>query len=263
MAGNDGISFVTNTVQTNEGQNVGTENNYPKEAETTHTNTTLGQGARGRALGHTGGRGGRGGSRDNIQCFCCGAMGHYASQCPETLEDAQRMLEENAETGTNMLHHATMDDPMNDMDKSTKEPLNEMTFTTLELDEAEDHDTSFVFVQDVRNVQTQHGGHLPPESILLDNQSTVDVFTNRRLLKNIWRSKKDMFIHCTAGVAKTNLIGDLPGYGTVWYHPNGIANILSLSKVKEKYRVTFDSDINNQFIVHHNDGMQRIFQQSS
>ena len=72
-----------------------------------------------------------------------------------------------------------------------------------------------------------------------------------------------MFIHCTAGVAKTNLIRDLPGYGTVWYHPNGIANILSLSKVKEKYRVTFDSDINNQFIVHHTDGTQQIFQQSS
>ena len=68
-----------------------------------------------------------------------------------------------------------------------------------------------------------------------------------------------MFIHCTAGVAKTNLVGDLP----VWYHPDGIANILSLSKVKEKYRVTFDSNINNQFIVHCPDGTQRIFQQSS
>ena len=130
-------------------------------------------------------------------------MGHYASQCPETLEDAQQMLEENAETVTNMLHHATMDDPMNDMDESTRVPMNEMTFTSLELDEAEDHyNSSFVFVQDVRNVQTQHGGCLPPEWILLDNQSTVDVFTNQCLLKNIWRSKKDMLIHCTAGVAK-------------------------------------------------------------
>ena len=72
-----------------------------------------------------------------------------------------------------------------------------------------------------------------------------------------------MFIHCTGGVAKTNLVGDLPRYGTVWYHPDRIANILSLSKVKEKYRVTFDSDINNQFIVHCPDGTQRIFQQSS
>ena len=148
---------------------------------------------------------------------------------------------------------------MNEIDEPTIEPMNEMTFASLELDEVEDHNTSFIFVQDVRNVETQHGGRLPPEWILLDNQSTVDVFTNRHLLKNIRRSKKDMFIHCTAGVAKTNLIGDLPRYGTVWYHPNGIANILSLSKVKEKYRVTFDSDINNQFIVHCTDGTQQIF----
>ena len=123
-------------------------------------------------------RGGRGGSRDNVLCFRCGAMVHYASQCPETLEDAQRMLEENAETGTNIRHHTSMDDPMNDMDEATGEPMNEMTLASLELDEAEDHDTSFVFVQDVRNVQTQHGGCLPPEWILLDNQSTMDVFTN-------------------------------------------------------------------------------------
>ena len=91
MAGNDGISFATNMVHTNEGQNIETEHNYPKEARTAHNNTTLGQGGRGRALGHTGGQGGRGGSRDNVQCFRCGAMGHYASQCPETLKDAQWM----------------------------------------------------------------------------------------------------------------------------------------------------------------------------
>ena len=256
MAGNDGISFTTTTSEANEEQDIEVEGAHPKETETTHSNTTLGQGGRGRAAGRNGGRGSRGGNRDNIQCFRCGAMGHYASQCPETLEDAQRMLEENTETGTNMLQHATTAE-------QPPEPTGEMLFAALNLDGAKGNDTSFVFVQDVRNVETQHGGRLPPEWILLDNQSTVDVFTNQQLLKNIRRAKKNMFIHCTAGVAKTNLVGDLSGYGTVWYHPNGIANILSLSKVKEKYRITFDSDINNQFIVHRPDGTQRIFQQSS
>ena len=190
MAGNNGISFATNMVQTNKEQNTETENIYPKEAEATHTNTTLGQWGQGCAPGCNGGKGGCGNSCDNIQCFCCGAMGHYASQCPETLEDAQRMLEENAETGTSMLHHATMDEPLNEMDEPTTEPMNEMTFASLDLNKVEDHNTSFVFMQDVRNVETQHSGRLPPEWILLDNQSTVDVFNNQRLLKNIRRSKK-------------------------------------------------------------------------
>ena len=183
MAGSDGISFTTTTTKTNEEQNIETEGAHPKETETTHTNTTLGQGGRGCVGGRNGRRGGRGSNLDNIQCFRCGAMGHYASQCPETLEDAQRMLEENTETGTNMLHHATMDGP-------PTEPTDEMIFASLDINEVEDNDTSFMFAQDVRNVETQHGGRLPPEWILLDNQSTVDVFTNRRLLKNIKDQRK-------------------------------------------------------------------------
>jgi len=35
------------------------------------------------------------------------------------------------------------------------------------------------------------------------------------------------------------MVGDA-GYGTVWYHRLGIANILSLAKVKGEYQVRFD-----------------------
>jgi hypothetical protein len=37
------------------------------------------------------------------------------------------------------------------------------------------------------------------------------------------------------------MVGDLPGYGTVWYDPRSIANILSLSKVNQKYHVRYDN----------------------
>jgi len=71
--------------------------------------------------------------------------------------------------------------------------------------------------------------------ILLDNQSTVYVFQNRDLLTNIRDTGKQMRIHCNASITTTTLMGDLPGYGKVWFHPQGIANILSLARVKEKY----------------------------
>ena len=63
-----------------------------------------------------------------------------------------------------------------------------------------------------------------------------------------------MYIHTTVGVAQTNLIGDVPGYGTVWFHPGGIANILSLSKVTEQYTNAYDSSQGNIFIVHKPNG---------
>jgi hypothetical protein len=46
-----------------------------------------------------------------------------------------------------------------------------------------------------------------------------------------------------------NMIGDLPGYGTVWYDPKSIANILSLKRDIDKYSVAFDSKHGGSFIV--------------
>jgi hypothetical protein len=63
-------------------------------------------------------------------------------------------------------------------------------------------------------------------------------------------------------VTSTNLVGDLPGYGEVWYHPKGIANILSLARVKDRHRVTFDSTDGNQFVIHKDDGTTRKFLES-
>lgn len=37
-------------------------------------------------------------------------------------------------------------------------------------------------------------------------------------------------------------LGDLYGYGTVWYYAGGIAKIVSLIRVQERFKVTYDSD---------------------
>ena len=59
--------------------------------------------------------------------------------------------------------------------------------------------------------------------------------------------------------------GDLKGYGTIWCHSIGIANILSLNIVRNKYQVTFYSGNTEEqgFIVHKENGSKRIFRPSS
>jgi len=42
-----------------------------------------------------------------------------------------------------------------------------------------------------------------------------------------------LMLYCNAGKAIVTQKGDLKGYGTIWYYPEGIANILSLHKVQE------------------------------
>jgi hypothetical protein len=99
------------------------------------------------------------------------------------------------------------------------------------------------------NTSTMHR-NIPSTWILLNNQSTIDVFIKAKLLKNIRAAKTWMTIHCTAGTVQTNLVGDLPGYGTVWYHPTGIANKLSLAKIcAAGYHVTYNSNNGNEFVV--------------
>ena len=76
-----------------------------------------------------------------------------------------------------------------------------------------------------------NGGRIPSSWLLLDSQSTAHVFSNSRLLKNIHEVAGSLTIHTQTGTAVTKLQGYVQGIGAVWYHPGGIANILSLALI--------------------------------
>ena len=113
----------------------------------------------------------------------------------------------------------------------------------------------FMFSQSVKKI--------PDEWILLDSQSTVDIFCDPRLVQNIHRVKERMKIQCNAGTRVTNLVGDLPGYGPVWFDSRAIANVLSLKVVKEKYHIQYNSDEKDGFVVTKSNGERFKFLQSS
>ena len=87
----------------------------------------------------------------------------------------------------------------------------------------------------------QANGEISKTSVLLDSQSTVDIFCNPHFMKNIRRTPEGMRVQCNAGSCLTNLAGDLPGYGTVSYNRKVIANILSLRRVWDHYHISYDS----------------------
>jgi hypothetical protein len=166
-----------------------------------------------------------------IQCYHCQRMGHYASSCTnERVERAPRARSENDTTGSDvqLLMSGVVED---------------------------DNGSEFSFHTDGHT-----RGKLPDSWILLDNQSTVHIFSNKKLLSDIKTVNRRVNVECNAGTTTTNMVGTLKGFGEVWYHPHGIANILSMALVEEMYPVTYTKA--GGFVVHKTDGTIRRFVRS-
>lgn len=100
---------------------------------------------------------------------------------------------------------------------------------------------------------------IPVGSIGLDSMSSVDIFGDKKLLKNVRTIDNIMTIVCNAGTITVNQMGYFEGYGEVLYHPQAIANILSLNNVRRRFRVTYDNQEGDRFVVTSADGSTRIF----
>ncbi len=96
------------------------------------------------------------------------------------------------------------------------------------------------------------------DRVLLDSQSSVDVFCNASLLTDIHYAGSRMYIQCNAGTLMTDMQGTLPGYGIVWYSEKAIANILSLNNVRSRSGVVY-LDEEGKFTVTNADGSVDVY----
>jgi hypothetical protein len=89
--------------------------------------------------------------------------------------------------------------------------------------------------------------------ILLDSQSTMDLFCNTALLSKISKiskSRSNMQLKSNVGTMVITRKATMEGYSkTVWFITRAITNIIALRNLIDQYRVTYYSD-DLMFVVH-------------
>ena len=86
--------------------------------------------------------------------------------------------------------------------------------------------------------------------LILNNQSTVDLICNKKLVTRVWNSYESMKVKGNGGAINTTHKAYVKGYGDVCLNEQAITNILALKNVKCKFRVTYDSRNEGVFTVH-------------
>ena len=175
-----------------------------------------------------------------VQCYNYQETGHYAHSCTNTHRTRQQGAAPPAPATTGA------------------------TFLMAENNEKEEEDgeeTMFSFNMTDESVCIEKRHLINPMFILLDSASTVNIFSNRKLFKNIRHCSpiKGLCIYTDRGTQDTHLIGDLPGFGPVWYNNGSLANILSLAVVRKTCRITMDSSQEVAMIVHKHNGSELKF----
>ena len=170
------------------------------------------------------------------KCYCCGKPGHKSPQCrfknkPReewAMHKSQQNFAQAQETGSSTNPTSTPSTDQTQSSESTR--TNGWAGTRIQ----------YGFAQ----VDTMQ------KWILLDNQSSVTVFSNKDLVTNIRTTQDTLNLHTNGGVLTTNLKCDIPHWGEAWFAPNGITNIFSHSEMAKKYKITSDSSIDTAFTVH-------------
>ena len=197
-------------------------------------------------------------------CHHCGAIGHIRPECPNSDDgkpDVKPRKQEKAAAPISILKDKA----------SEKKTKKKATFAQSSGSDTETEDESQMlnvgFVNDdgsmfnftFVNPSTSSPRIDLKNMILLDNQSTVDLFCNRELVASVWDTDESMTVHGNGGNLTTKQKAHVSNYGDVWFHPDAITNILALKNVKKQFRVTYDSAGDGIFVVHKPNGVNVLF----
>ena len=92
-------------------------------------------------------------------------------------------------------------------------------------------------------------GRLNPYCILINNQNTVHIFSNRYLLTNVLDADEPINVYSSGGATHCSKTGTLKNIREVYLHENGLANILSYAKVRDNHNIAYN-DVQDIFTIH-------------
>ena len=91
------------------------------------------------------------------------------------------------------------------------------------------------------------------KEIILDNGSTMSLFRDPSLVRDVAIATWPIEIATNAGRRIVTHKAKVDGFGEVWYNEDAIANIFSLKDLIKKHKVTYDSSKENALIVQRKD----------
>ena len=149
-----------------------------------------------------------------VYCKLCGKLGHMSSVCPDIKPPPAQI-------------HAMTSGHDDASDSSDDESVIILTqFDDALLAQTSDH------TPDRRQINS--------DLLLLDSQSTVHLFSRPEHVTDIRQAQHPIRVHCNKGTLDTTEEANF-GSTPVYFDSRGIANVLSLHKLGQKFRVTYDS----------------------
>ena len=123
---------------------------------------------------------------------------------------------------------------------------------------------NFIFHQEaiIHNINNEEC-NFSSSDILLDSGSSCSILNNDEILENIVDSEITLRCHTNGGHHHSHKEGYFPGFLYVWYNPMSMLNILSFAEVRNKFRITMDTNNETSMTVHLKNNKIVIFDEVS
>ena len=161
------------------------------------------------------------------KCYCCGGKGHKSPQCP--LKDKIPKTDWAFNKAT-INYMKTQSEKSNDTSLSNpkKQEQNGWAATQIKSETQ----------SDMKN------------KVLLDSGATTSIFCNPKYCQQIKNANIPIKIQTNSGNMMATKSCYIPELGRAYYNGCGMTNIIGLSQMRKKYRVTYDSQKEPAFYIH-------------